>query len=331
MKLLILGGTVFLGRALVIAAQAHNHEVTLFNRGQSNREAFADVEQLYGNRDGELHALKGRQWDAVIDTCGYVPHIVQQSATLLADKVEHYTFISSISVYADFSQIGIDERYPVGTLADEAVEEVTGETYGPLKALCEQVIQRTLPNRDLIIRPGLIVGPYDPTDRFTYWPYRVAQGGEILVPEHPTRLVQLIDVRDLAEWIIRLIEQRQTGIYNASGPSNPLAMGDLLKACQFVARTELNIHWVSEQFLQQHEVGAWVELPLWIPETETNYAGFNQIACGKAIEARLSYRPLNETITTTLKWANRRPTNHQWRAGLKREREIALLAKWHDY
>src|SRR5262245_38592594 len=194
MKLLILGGTVFLGRYLVETALAHGHEVTLFNRGQHNPDLYPDVEKLHGDRDGGLDILRGRRWDAVIDTCGYVPRVVRASAELLAGAVDHYTFISSISAYPSFKAIGNDERPPVGTLADPTVEEVTGESYGPLKALCEQAVEQALPGRTLNIRPGLIVGPYDPSDRFTYWPHRVAQGGEVLAPGRPERHVQVVDV-----------------------------------------------------------------------------------------------------------------------------------------
>ena len=199
MKLLILGGTVFLGRHLVEAAQARGHQLTLFNRGQHNPELFAGVEKLRGDRSGDLSALRGRRWDAVIDTCGYIPRIVRASAELLADAVDHYTFVSSLSVYADTSRPGIDESAPVGQLADETVEDITGETYGPLKALCEQAAGRALPGRVLTVRPGLIVGPHDPTDRFTYWPVRVARGGALLAPGRPERRVAFVDVRDLAE------------------------------------------------------------------------------------------------------------------------------------
>ena len=185
MNLLILGGTVFLGRHLVEAALARGHAVTLFNRGQHNPDLFPEVERLRGDRDGDLQALEGRRWDAVVDTCGYVPRVVRASAEMLAPNVDHYTFISSISVYADTSKPGIDEQAPVGTLDDPTTEEVTGESYGPLKALCEQAAEAAMPGRVLNIRPGLIVGPHDPTDRFTYWVRRVAEGGEVLAPGNP--------------------------------------------------------------------------------------------------------------------------------------------------
>src|SRR5574337_1126119 len=234
MRLLILGGTVFLGRHLVEVAIARRHEITLFNRGQHNPDLFSHVEKLRGNRDGDLTALQGRRWDVVIDTCGFVPRIVRASTELLADAIDHYVFISSLSVFKDFSVSGMDESAAVSTLADETVEEVNGETYGPLKALCEQAAERVMPGRVLIIRPGLIVGSHDPTDRFAYWPQRVAQGGEVLAPGHPNRAIQMIDVRDLAEWIVQMVETGRSGVYNATGPDYALTMGQLLEACKTV-------------------------------------------------------------------------------------------------
>lgn len=329
MKLLVLGGTVFLGRYIVTAALARGHEVTLFNRGQHNPELFPEVEKLRGNRDGDLEALRGRRWDAVIDTCGYVPRIVRTSAELLARSVEHYTFISSISIYADFSVPGLTEISPVGRLQDETIEELTGETYGPLKALCEQAVERAMPGRALIIRPGLIVGPHDPTDRFTYWPWRIAQGGEVLAPGSPSRPVQFIDARDLAEWIVRMIEAEKTGTYNATGPDYALTMGQLLETCRSVSRSDATFTWVDEKFLLDAGVQPWMEVPLWVPDTE-EHRGFSAVNCTKAISDGLSFRPLAETIQDTLKWVATRPSNALWRAGLKREREKELLQQWHS-
>ncbi len=329
MKLLILGGTVFLGRHLVEAALARGHEVTLFNRGQHNPDLFPNVEKLRGNRDGDWEALQGREWDAVIDTSGYVPRVVRASAALLADAVKHYTFISSLSVYADFSVVGIDESAPVGKLQDETVEEVTGETYGPLKALCEQAAEQAMPGRVLNIRPGLIVGPYDPTDRFTYWVHRVARGGEVLAPGRPEYLVQFIDARDLAEWNVRMVEAEQTGVYNATGLDYPLTMGQLLEECKTVSGSDAQFTWVDEQFLLDAKVQPWMELPLWIPESDPNSAGFSAFDCGKAIADGLTFRPLAETIRDTLAWDATRPADVERRAGLKRERETELLEAWH--
>ena len=325
MKLLMLGGTVFLGRHLVEAAQARGHAVTLFNRGQHNADLFPDVEKLRGDRKENLAALQGRSFDAVIDTCGFMPRVVRASAELLAEAVDHYTFISSISVYADVSVVGIDESAPVGKLADETVEEVTNDAYGPLKALCEQAAERAMPGRVLSIRPGLIVGPHDPTDRFTYWPHRVAEGGEVLAPGRPERQVQCIDVRDLAEWTLRMVEARHTGVYNATGPDYPLTMGQVLEECQRQSGSDARFTWVDEQRLLAAGAGPWIELPLWIPEDDPEHRGFAAINCSKAFAAGLTFRPLAETVRDTLAWDATRPADVERRAGLKPEREAHYL------
>lgn len=325
MRLLILGGTVFVGRHLVEVALARGHTVTLFNRGQHNPDLFPTVEKIRGDRNGGLDPLAGRQWDAVIDTCGYVPRVVQASATQLAAQVAHYTFISTISVYPDYSRAGIDESEAVGTLADPTVEEVTGETYGPLKALCEEAAEAAMPGRVLTIRPGLIVGPNDPTDRFTYWPVRVAKGGAVLAPGDPAQQVQFIDVRDLAEWTVRLVEANVTGIYNATGPASPLTIQTLLAECNAVAGETATFTWVSEPFLVEQGVGAFVEMPLWVPAA---MAGLEQVNCAKAIAAGLTFRPLATTLRDTLAWHATRSTDHQWRAGMTVEREVELLRAW---
>jgi 2'-hydroxyisoflavone reductase len=327
-RILILGGTVFLGRALVEAALEWGHTLTLFNRGKSNPDLFPDVEQLHGDRAADLSVLADRPWDAVIDTSGYVPRSVRQSAELLARAVDHYTFVSSLSVYADTSQAGVDETAPVGTLADPSVEQVTGDTYGPLKASCEQAVEQALPGRALIIRPGLIVGPHDPTDRFTYWPHRVAQGGEVLSPGRPARPIQFIDVRDLAEWIIRLVEAQQTGIYNAGHSARSVTMEQLLETCQTISVSDATFTWVSEQFLRENQVGEWIEMPLWVPEADPANAGFFAFDCRKAIAAGLTFRLLQQTVRATLDWDATRPGEHAWRAGVTREREAELLQVW---
>jgi len=330
MKLLILGGTIFLGRHIVEVALQLGHTVTLFNRGQRNAELFPQLEKLRGDRRAEngLDALKGRTWDAVVDTCGYIPREVRASARLLADATAHYTFISTESVYANFQQAGIDETYATGTLADETVEEVTGETYGPLKALCEREAEAALPGRTLIIRPGLIVGPNDPTDRFTYWPTRVARGGEILAPQHANYAVQFIDVRDLAAWTVSMVEQKQTGIFNADGPT--LTLGEVLQTCQTQSQSAAQFIWVTEEFLAQNNVAPWSQLPLWIPESDADSAGFAHMSIEKARAAGLTSRPLAETVRDTLAWAATRPADHAWRAGLTPEREAELLKLWRE-
>ena len=330
MKLLILGGTVFLGRHLVPAALARGHSVTTFTRGEHTAPLDAAVEQLRGDRTSDLSALDGRTWDAVVDTSGYVPRELQMSTAALGEHTGHYTFISSISVFRDFKQRGMDESAPVGTLDDPTVEEVTGETYGPLKALCEQAVAAALPDRALVIRPGLIVGPFDPTDRFTYWPHRVAAGGEVLAPGQPSDETQFIDVRDLAEWTLRMAESGQTGTYNATGPDRPLAMATLLDSCKAVGGSDAQFTWVPDAFLEEQKAGPWMELPLWIPATDPDEVGFDNVNCQKAIAAGLTFRPLDDTVRATLAWDATRPSDRAWRAGLTREREAEVLRAWHD-
>lgn len=326
MRLLIVGGTVFLGRATVEAAQARGHEITLFHRGKHNPDIFPDVERILGDRYENLDRLDGRKWDAVIDTCGYFPRIVKMSAERLADKTDHYTFISSISVYANFDKAGMNEDGPLGTLEDPTIEEVTAESYGPLKVLCEQAAEQAMPGRVLNIRPGLIVGPHDPSDRFTYWPLRVAKGGDVLAPVKPDIAVQLIDVRDLAEWNIRMIEAGKTGVYNATGPDYVLTLGAVLEECKTVSGSDANFVWADEKFLIEAGVAPWSEMPLWVPISEG--AGFSAIDCSRAIAEGMTFRPQSETTRDTLAWAQTRPADYALRAGISPEKEQEVLAKW---
>lgn len=329
MKILILGGTVFVGRAIVEACIGRGHEVTLFNRGQRNADLFPELEQLRGNRDGDLEALRGRRWNAVIDPSGYLPRLVRASAELLAEAVDHYTFISSISVYAGFPTRGMDESAPLGTLDDPSAEEITGETYGPLKVLCEQAVAETFPGRSLIVRPGLIVGPHDPTNRFTYWVDRVARGGEVLVPDAPEQDVQVIDARDLAEWVVELVERRQTGIYNATGPAYHLTLQQVLETCKTTTSSDAQWVWVDPEFLAAQGVEQWTDLPLWIRDTQT-MVGFSAMSIERALAAGLTLRPLATTIADTLAWSRALPADTERRAGLAPEREAELLRLWRD-
>ncbi|MBW8010417.1 MAG: SDR family oxidoreductase [Chloroflexi bacterium] len=323
MKLLILGGTRFVGRHLVDAALSRGHEVTLFNRGQTNPDLYPQLEHLQGDRDGGMQALEGGSWDAVIDTCGYVPRLVKASAELLASAVEHYVFISSISVFADFSQVGMREDAPLGRMKDESIEEITEETYGPLKVLCEQAVEAAIPGRALIVRPGLIVGPHDHTDRFTYWPQRIAQSGETLAPDDPKTPVQFIDARDLAEWTLRMVADKHTGIYNTTGPKNRLSMGELLETSLKVTGSEATLTWVEAQFLLDQGLEDWSDLPVWVHEQES--VGVMQVECSKAIAAGLSFCPLADTIRDTSAWADTRSDDYEWQAGLTRQKEAEVL------
>lgn len=335
MRLLILGGTLFLGRALVEAALARGHEVTLFNRGRRGG-VFPGVESLVGDRDGDLEALRGRSWDAAIDTSGYVPRLVRASAELLAGSVGRYVFVSSISVFADFSR-PVGEGAPLKTMADESVEAVTGETYGPLKALCEQAVEEALPGRALIVRPGLIVGPYDPTIRFSYWTARVARGGEVLAPGDPETPVQLIDARDLAGWIVRMAEKERTGAYEVVGPDYTLTMGELLDTCRAVSGSDARFTWVGESFLEEHGIEPWSHLPLWMPDSAETRRFFHRVPTGPALGAGLIFRPLAETVRDTLAWQEAtggeplpdKPGVPMPDLSLRPEREAELLALWH--
>ncbi len=320
MKLLVLGGPKFLGRAITDAALAGGHELTFFNRGRTNRELYPEVERLVGDRDGSLAALRGRRWDAVIDTSGYVPHVVRASAEILTD-CGRYCFVSSISVYADFSK-PMDEESAVAPLGDHPVDELTADfaNYGPLKALCEATVEEVFDGRALVVRPGLIVGPHDPSGRFTYWPHRLARGGEVLAPARPDRQTQFVDVRDLAEWIVELCEQDVGGTFNAT--NDGVSWRQLLETCRAVAGTDAEIAWVPDEFLVEQGVGEWMELPLWIVDPAMSAA--DEAVIDRALAAGLRFRLLAETIRGTLDEAQ--PAGA---AGLSAEREAELLAAWH--
>lgn len=327
MKLLVLGGTRFLGRHFVAAALARGHALTLFHRGRTNPELFPEAEHVLGDRDGGLGALAGRTWDAVLDPSGYVPRVVGAAAAALAGRAGQYAFVSSISAYAAPLAPGADESAPLATLADPAVEEVTGETYGGLKAACEREVARAFGEHALVVRPGLIVGPHDSTDRFPYWPRRLARGGEVLAPGRREQPVQVIDARDLAEWLIALLERGASGTYNAAGPAEPLTLGALLEQVALAVGSTGTLTWVDEPFLLERGVQPWTELPLWLPAEE---AGLDEVSVQRAVAAGLAFRPLAETARDTLAWDLARPDAA--RAGspvLDAAREAELLAAWH--
>jgi 2'-hydroxyisoflavone reductase len=326
MRLLVLGGTLFLGRHLVDAALAAGHEVTIFNRGQTNPELFPEVERLRGDRStGDYEALRGRTWDAAVDVHGRSPTPVRGAADALAEAVDRYAFVSSISVYADFSR-PVDEDGPTQALA-EGEDEYDLEHYGGAKADSERIVLERFGDRVLVVRPGLIVGPRDPTDRFTWWPRRIARDGDVLAPGDPGRLVQVIDGRDLAAWLVEMIDLGVGGTYNATGPDYPLTMGRLLDACKRTARSDARLVWVSEEFLLGEEVGQWMELPLWLAGEE--WAGMLSADVSKALDAGLAFRPLEDTIRDTLEWDATRPADERaTNVGLAPEREAELLERW---
>jgi 2'-hydroxyisoflavone reductase len=321
MKLLLLGGPKFLGRALVDAALARGHELTLFNRGRTNPELYPEVEKLRGDREGGLEALRGRGWDAVIDTSGYVPHVVRATGKALVES-GRYCFVSSISAYADFSG-PVQETSPLAPLGDQPADELLADfgNYGALKALCEEAVSATFDDRALVVRPGLIVGPHDPTGRFTYWPHRAARGGDVLAPSPPERKVQFIDVRDLAEWIAGLCERGVGGTFNATNTG--IAWGELLETCAAAAPDGARPTWVTDEFLFEHEVGEWMELPLWIGDPSSQ--GLHRADVSRALAAGLRFRPLVDTVRATLEQAEPVPG-----VGLAPDREAALLRAWHD-
>jgi 2'-hydroxyisoflavone reductase len=318
-KLLLLGGPRFLGRAITDAALERGHDLTFFNRGRTNPELFPEVERLVGDRDGDVQALAGRRWDAVIDTCGYLPRVVRASAEALAGS-GLYCFVSSISVYMHFRQIN-DEDGPIAEIGDLPQEDMTDDSYGPLKALCEDEARGVFGDRALVVRPGLIVGPHDPTGRFTYWPHRVARGGEVLAPSPPEAPIQAIDVRDLGDWIVASCEAGLGGTYNATHPG--FTWEELLVTClAATGADDAEITWVSREFLIEQEVGAWMELPLWLSHPDAEFA--DRVDVQRALDAGLTFRPLDETVCGALEHAETTQA-----AGLAPEREAALLAEWH--
>lgn len=318
MRLLLIGGPRFLGRAVTDAALAAGHEVTFFNRGKTNPELYPEVERIVGDRSGGLDALRGRGWDAVVDTCGYVPETVRASASTLADSGT-YCFVSSISVFRDFTEVN-DEESPVAELGDLPADEVTEESYGPLKALCEDAAREVFGERALVVRPGLIVGPHDPTGRFTYWPHRIARGGEVLAPAPPESPTQVIDVRDLGAWIVELCARRASGTFNATHPG--VSLEHVLATCCQVASSDAEITWVSPEFLVEHDVGEWMELPLWLVDPALKCA--DRVDVSRALGDGLTFRPLAETVRGTLDHAETTDA-----AGLRPDRESELLAAWH--
>jgi 2'-hydroxyisoflavone reductase len=331
-KILILGGTGFLGPATIEIAQARGHQVTMFNRGKTRPDLFPGVTKLHGDRDpkkGEgLKALETGAWDAVIDNSGYYPRMVGASAALLAPRAKQYLYISSISAYKEPNPENGTEDAPLATLTDPAVEDIGEGNYGGLKALCEQAAQKAMPGRTAIIRPGYIVGPDDPSGRFTYWPVRFDKGGELAVPGAPSDPVEIIDVRDLAAWLVHLVEQGTAGVFNACGPEQRLAWGTLVAAFQKVGPNAKAL-WIPTGLVAQQK--DW-DFPIWAPYAgETK--GFHTWSNARALKAGLKFRPAAETVKDTLAWFKTQEKAEKGRtrlAGPNAEQEAKLIAAWRE-
>jgi len=334
LRILVLGGTRFIGLHMTALALQRGHTLTFFNRGKTKADRYPEVERIKGDRDGQIDGLKNREWDVVIDNSGYVPRHVRLTAELLAPKVRQYVFTSSISVYPDFS-VPRDEKSPVGKLADETIEKVDGETYGPLKALCEQAAEKAMPGRTTIIRPGLIVGPDDNTDRFTWWPARAARGGEFIAPGAPQDPFQVIDVRDLAAFAIKAAEENTTGTYNLVSNANGFKFGELTAECITAANKQAKpasapkAVWIPAEFLEEQKVEPWSEMPVWLPAKgdEAAFAGTSNAA---ALAKGLKISPLKKTVDDTMAWHLTRPAEERekLKAGIAPEKEAAVLAAW---
>jgi 2'-hydroxyisoflavone reductase len=338
LRILILGGTGFTGPFQVRYALERGHKVTVFNRGKTHPgELPNEVEQLVGDRNGQLDALKNRQWDVAIDNPTSVPVWVRDVGQILKGNVDRYVFISTISVYGDTSKANISEDAPLAkyTGADPMKESRDSiiaskfQLYGPLKALSEQEAEKWFPKQTLIIRPGLIVGPRDETDRFTYWPVRIDRGGEVMAPGAPSDPVQFIDGRDLAEWVIRMVETRETGVYNATGPAKTLGVGAMLEGIKSANNSKANFTWVNADFLEEQKVAPWSEMPVWVPPTGEE-GGMGRINIQRSVGKGLTFRPLELTARDTLAWFKSQPPERQkLKAGITAEREAEVLAAWH--
>ena len=341
LRILFIGGTGFIGPHMVRRAMANGHTVTLFNRGRTNPHLFPDVEKLRGDRDGGLGVLRGREWDAVIDTSGYVPRVVRDSAELLRDSVHRYLFVSTGDAYADFIKIGIDEDYRLDTI-DDPTNEDPSKHYGPLKVLCEQAVLDTFPGRNTILRPGWIIGAGDYNSISPYWPMRVHHGGEVLAPGDPDDPIQIIDPHDLARFVIKILEENINGIYNTVGPGSPLTTAEFLYGIRAVTNSSVRFMWVPADFLAEMDVGAMTDLPIWFPPSddyptptpfEPGAKGFHQISAARAIAAGLTFRPLAETASSIIEEFLARATD--WastprRFGLSLDREAEVLAAWRE-
>ncbi|MFV8756227.1 NAD-dependent epimerase/dehydratase family protein [Nannocystaceae bacterium ST9] len=329
LHILVLGGTGFLGPHFVEAALAKGHTLTLFNRGKTNPHLFPELEKLHGDRKtGDLKALEGRVFDAVVDNSGYLPKHVTQSAELLKTSGQ-YLFVSSVSAFRDQGKPGLKESDPVAPLTEPDTQDVMAH-YGALKAACEQAAEAVMPGRVSVVRPGLIVGPGDESDRFTYWPVRLARGGEVLAPGNPDDPVQLIDVRDLAAFMLRCVENELTEVYSAVGPNERLSVQGMLEGCIAALGSSATLTWADAEFLASQAVEPWMQMTVWVPPG-SEFGGLGAVDGSAAWAAGLVNRPIGEIAKDTLDWWNAQSEERrkQPRAGLPAEREVEVLAAWH--
>jgi len=331
LKILVLGGTGFIGPHTVQYAMDRGHEITLFNRGLTNTHLFPELEKLVGDRNGDLESLRGRLWDVCFDNNASNIDWVEYSTEFLKDSVDRYHYVSSRSAYADLSFIPMGIHAPTFTYETAGVEPGAERLpYGLRKALCERQVQKVFPGSSSIFRPGLIIGPGDDTDRFTYWPVRIHRGGEVLAPGDGSDPVQIIDVRDLTEWMVRVAENEYNGVFNCVGPATPRPMAELLYGIRAVTTAETTFTWVPSSFLAEHEIRPYSEMPVWMPPTPGR-EGFARFDLTHEVKRGLTFRPLAVTTKDTLDFHFSRPLERQQqlRAGISAKREAEVLAAWH--
>jgi 2'-hydroxyisoflavone reductase len=328
MKILVIGGGVFVGKALTTAAVDRGHQVTLFNRGISNSKPSPGVAWIKGDRNGDLAALSGQRWDSVVDACAYFPRQVKSLLKAVEGKVGHYLLVSSVAAYADLGNAGVRETDPLAASIDPEPANVTPENYGPLKAMCEEAAIAAGPKATLLVRPGIIMGPWDPTGRFTYWVRRVARGGEVMAPGGPGAPQQLIDTRDLGAWMVSMIEAGASGGYNAIGPQQPLSWGEMLGAIAAEVNPAARFTWLDDAFLATQKFEGPYAVPLYIPGAATKYSGMYKVDGNAAFQRGLKLRTLRETIRDTAAWERETPPEAVKIAGISEAREAELLAAW---
>ena len=323
MRILIIGGTIFVGRHLIVELLEQGHEVTVFHRGKTNNGLFPEAREVLGDREGGLGVFADEEFDWVVDTCGYVPRVVAESARFFKERAKNYLFVSTVSVYPTSGKAGIDETGTVAVIEDPDTEVVDGRTYGALKALCEQQVLEAFGDRALIPRPGILMGPEDPTDRFTRWLCRIAKGTEFLAPEQREQPVELIDARDLAQWMALQIANGNCGVFNTAGKRGTLTMDSLLEACTQTIPGAGMARWVDAETLIAADVKGPAELPFWLPDPAT--WGLFQVSSAKAEACGLVYRSMAETINDTWSWANDFPADYKYKVGLDADRETEIL------